>query len=294
MLTVGREQLGESDAELFVINGGTVTTRHFSVARQHAGNEGAVGLVEITGEDSTVSVERRVTFGSRPDAGDDGTISNIATVRITEGGQLFTSSSGSTQRETFIGSGATGQGGRGIGIVEIEDEDSVWWVGNATQTTNAIFGHDGGQGSLTVSNGGRIELVAGDQGGFSFLEDSQLNIASGRVVGRDLDFSSNAHFHLTLSDSDTTPLISLTGEFDPGNALFELTLAPGFSQFNQPFVIATYDTWSGVEFGSLLLPPDTILEYEANQFVVTIIPEPGAGLLVFLGSALLVMIRRRR
>lgn len=294
MLTVGREHLGESDAELFVINGSTVTTRHFSIARQHDGNDGATGLVEISGEDSSVSVQRRVTIGSRSDPGSSGEVSNVATLRILNGGEFLSSTTTSAQRETYIGSGSTGEGGRGIGIVEIDGEDSIWRVGNATQTTDAIFGHDGGRGFLTVSNGGTIQMVAGDAGSYIFLEDSELSIASGYVDGNSLSFSSNARFTLTLSDSDTAPLITLTDEFDPGSASFELVLAPGFSQFNEPFVVASYDSWSEAEFGSLILPPGATVEYGATEFVVTVVPEPGTFALLAGMSALAIVLLRRR
>jgi hypothetical protein len=256
---------------------------------------GALGLTQLSGTGSSLSVANGVLIGQRSLVGANANLSNQGTLRILNGAQFLSATSTNASRDQLIGSGATTGTGRGVGIVEIDGADSAWTVGNATQTTNVTFGHSGGQGFLTLSDGGKMEVVAGDQGTISFLENSELSIESGLLIGNSLSFASTATFKLTLSASDVAPLIVMAGGFNPGNATLELNLAPSFSTPGQSFVIATYDTWSGLEFGTVVgLPSNAVLIYDANQFILTVIPEPGAGSLVFLGSALLWAMRRKR
>jgi len=298
-LLVGQERLTTAtDAKLFVSDGGTVTATTFEMARQDpisAATTGALGLTQISGVGSSVSVANGVLIGQRSVNGGNANLSNQGSLRILDGGQFLSATSANASRDQNIGSGATTGTGRGVGIVEIDGTDSAWIVGNATQTTNVTFGHSGGQGFLTLSNGGKMEMVAGDEGTMSFLGQSELSIESGLLIGNSLSFESTVIFKLTLSDSDVAPLIVMADGFNPGNATLELTLAPSFSTPGTSFVIAVYDDWSGLEFGTVIgLPSNAVLSYEANQFILTVIPEPGAGTLVLLGSALLWAMRRKQ
>lgn len=121
-----------------------------------------------------------------------------------------------------------------------------------------------------------------------------MTLVSGSVLG------------ISLADSDTNPLVTLGGIFDPDSATLSLDLASGFSiSSSTVFTLVAYDSWTGEFFDNygqnaeFVLSEggndwDAILNYGTNALTLTVIPEPTGLVLLAIGLGLIMVQRRRQ
>lgn len=304
-LYVGRESVAApAEGVLRIQNGSVVDVDAFvRVAQQNNNRRGdTTGLIVV--DDSTLNIGTSILMGERSNPGDEGyeDRSNFGTVQVINGGII--NSALSSSAALTIGFGDTGQGGRGVGLVEIIGENSVWTHG-ATTGGNVILGGGGsedlGLGTLDIRDQGHMQT----HNNVTVNPGSEIRIASGTLGADNLAFLSGAIFQLTLASTDTTPRIQLSGEFDPGQATFDLLLAGGFSaDIDDVFPVVMFDDWSSEIFDGL--PEGSILfangyefrvSYGADledHFTLTVIPEPSMLALLGMASGFLALLRRRR